>query len=170
MLNIYVANLGKYNEGKLVGAWMELPKTMYEIEQLLMDQVGINQEYEEWAIHDYETDIQGISINEYDNIYKLNELAAELEELQDCDREVIEAMLSEGYTFNDAMEKKDDCIVYCDCNDMEDVAREYAEQTGLLSYIPENLQNYFDFESFGRDMSFEGQYIFTDNGNCIQIL
>lgn len=52
---------------------------------------------------------------------------------------------------------------------MEDVAREYAEQTGLLESVPEHLQNYFDFKSYGRDMSFEGHFVFTDNGNCVQI-
>ena len=92
-----------------------------------------------------------------------------MEELDDSDREVIEAMLSEGYTLADAIDKKDDCIIWNDCSNMEDVAREYAEQTGLLNSIPEHLQNYFDFESYGRDMSFEGHFVFTDSGNCVQI-
>lgn len=78
-------------------------------------------------------------------------------------------MISEGIALEDAIEKKDDCI-YHDCNDMEDVAREYAEQTGLLDSIPKHLQSYFDFESYGRDMSYEGQYVFTNKGNCVQIL
>jgi len=78
-------------------------------------------------------------------------------------------MLSEGYTLEDAMEKKDDCMIYYDCNDMADVAEQYAEETGLLGSIPENLRSYFDFEAFGRDMSFEGHFVFTDSGNCVQI-
>ena len=77
---------------------------------------------------------------------------------------------TEVSTLEDAINKKDDCIVYSNCYDMEDVAREYAEQTGLLDSIPENLQSYFDFEAYGRDMSYEGQFVFTKNGNCVQIL
>lgn len=168
MLKIYLTNLGKYNEGHLIGEWVSLPCSDEELEAV-KERIGINKYYEEYFITDYETDISGITINEYSSIDDLNELAETLEELDDSDREVIEAMLSEGYTLADAIDKKDDCIIWNDCSDMEDVAREYAEQTGLLESVPEHLQNYFDFESYGRDMSFEGHFVFTDSGNCVQI-
>lgn len=94
-----------------------------------------------------------------------------MEDLDEADREAVQAMLSEGFEFDEAVEKASngDYMIYYDCDDMEDVARDYAEETGLLSSIPENLQNYFDFEAFGRDMSFEGQFVFIDN-DCVQIL
>lgn len=169
MLKIYLTNLGKYNEGELLGEWVDLPATQEELEKVFQ-RIGINEEYEEYFITDYETDISGIEIGEYSNLEELNELAETLEELDENDTEIVEAMLSEGYSLEDAIDKKDDCMVYSDCNDMEDVAREYIEETGLLNDIPENLQSYFDYEAFGRDMSYEGQYIFTKNGNCIQIM
>lgn len=169
MIKIYLTNLGKYNEGTLQGEWVDLPATEEEIEEV-KERIGINEEYEEWFITDYETDIDGLEIREYSDINELNELAETLEDMDDNDREVIEAMLSEGYSLDDAIDKKDDCIVYADCEDMEDVAREYVEETGLLNSIPENLQSYFDFEAYGRDMSYEGQFVFTKNGNCVQIL
>lgn len=130
----------------------------------------INEEYEEYFITDSETDLDGIEIGEYSNLDDLNEMAETLESLDDDEKEVVDAIMSEGYSLDEAIEKKDDCIVYCDCSDMEDVAREYAEQTGLLDSIPENLQSYFDFEAYGRDMSYEGTFVFTNNGNCVQIL
>jgi len=52
---------------------------------------------------------------------------------------------------------------------MTDVAEQYAEETGLLDSIPENLRYYFDFEAYGRDMRIEGTFVFTNNGNCVQI-
>ena len=39
--SIYVANLGKYNEGELVGGWITLPKPQAELEQFLRDTVGL---------------------------------------------------------------------------------------------------------------------------------
>lgn len=168
MIRIYLTNLGKYNEGELVGKWVDLPTTNGFDEHL--EEIGINEEYEEWFITDYETDIDGLEIHEYSNIEELDELAETLEGLQDYDREVIEVLISEGYSLEEALEKKDDCMVYSDCHDMEDVAREYIEECGLLHDVPEMLQNYFDFEAYGRDMSFEGQFVFTNNGNCVQIL
>ena len=109
-------------------------------------------------------------VGEYDNLDELNELAETLDDLDEYEREIVEAMISEGYSLEDAIDKKEDCMIYYNCEDMEDVAREYAEETGLLDSIPENLQSYFDFEAYGRDMSFEGHFVFTNKGNCVQIL
>ena len=168
MIRIYLTNLGKYNEGELVGKWVDLPTTNGFDKHL--EEIGINEEYEEWFITDYETDIDGLEIGEYSNIEELDELAETLENLQDYDKEVVEALISEGYTLEDALDKIDDCMVYYNCNDMEDVAREYIEQCGLLNDVSDILQNYFDFEAYGRDMGIEGTFVFTNNGNCVQIL
>lgn len=168
-MKIYLTNLGKYNEGYLIGEWVDLPISNEELQKVL-DRIGINEEYEEYFITDSETDLDGIEIGEYSNLDDLNEMAETLESLDDDEKEVVDAIMSEGYSLEEALEKKEDCIVYCDCSDMEDVAREYAEQTGLLNSIPENLQSYFDFEAYGRDMSYEGTFVFTNNGNCVQIL
>lgn len=175
MLKIYLTNLGKYNEGKLIGEWVELPCTDEELEEV-KERIGISDEpdengnyYEEWFITDYETDIHGLKVGEYDNLDELNELEETLDNLDEYEREIVEAMISEGYSLDDALDKKDDCMMYCNCEDMEDVAREYAEETGMLDSIPENLQSYFDFAAYGRDMSFEGHFVFTDKGNCVQI-
>ena len=176
MLRIYLTNLGKYNEGELIGEWLDLPCTDEELEEA-KERIGISDEpdengnyYEEWFITDYETDIHGLTVGEDDNLDELNEPAETLDELDEYEREIVEAMISEGYSLEDAIDKKEDCMIYYNCEDMEDVAREYAEETGLLDSIPENLQSYFDFEAYGRDMSFEGHFVFTNKGNCVQIL
>lgn len=180
MLNIYLTNLGKYNEGELLGEWVELPITDEELNkvfdriQICHDDVEYTDEcgnpYEEYFITDHETDIHGLEIGEYSNLEELNEIAETLEDLDEYEKEVVKVLLGESYDLDEAMEKKDDCVVYYDCNDMEDVAKQYAEETGLLDSIPENLRNYFDFEAYGRDMSYEGTFVFTDDGNCVQIL
>lgn len=168
MLKIYLTNLGKYNEGYLVGEWVELPATDEELEEV-KKRIGINQFYEEWFITDYETDIDGVEVNEYSSIQALNELAELLEGLDESDYDIITALLEHGYNINEAMEKKDDCYIWFDCDDMEDVARQYCETAGMLENIPNNIANYFDFAAFGRDMSFEGTFVFVASGNCIEI-
>jgi len=80
------------------------------------------------------------------------------------------ALLSKGYSLDDALERMGDCFVYSNCSTMEDVARQYCEDCGILDAIPENLQDYFDFKAFGRDMSFESTYIFMSSGNCVEIV
>ena len=169
MLKIYLTNLGKYNEGCLNGEWVILPIDDDELEKV-KKRIGINKYYEEWFITDYESDVDGVEIGEYDNIDELNEMAETLEDLDDADIEVISALMSEGYLFDEAIEKKDDVVIFVDCKDMADVARQYIEETRILDEIPEYLKDYFDYDAFGRDMSFEGHFVFTNNGNCIEIL
>lgn len=92
-MDVYVANLGKYNEGELVGTWITLPKTDEELDRILTDEVGLELDaekaflagqrgedvYEEYAIHDFEYDglIRGLGlhIGEYTSLRALNDIA-----------------------------------------------------------------------------------------------
>ena len=167
-IKAYVTNLGLYNEGILCGKWVTFPITEDE-EAELMEQIHIDETHEEYFITDYESDID-IKISEYTNIEELNEIAEQLDSLSDYEEEIVSALLGNGYSLDDAIDKKDDVMFFSGCSTMAEVAEQYADETGLLDSIPENLRYYFDFEAFGRDMSYEGEFIFTDNGNCIEVL
>ena len=65
---VYIANLGKYNEGYLVGAWFTFPID----EEDVKEKIGLNEQYEEYAVHD--TDNFPIAIGEYVSIEELNEI------------------------------------------------------------------------------------------------
>ena len=55
ILSAYVTNLGKYNEGELVGKWLDFPTTQKEINTVLKE-IGIDGiRYEEIFITDYES-------------------------------------------------------------------------------------------------------------------
>ena len=157
---VYIANLGKYNEGELVGAWFTLPIDEDEI----AEKVGLNDIYEEYAIHDYEAPFP---VDEYTSVERLNEMYDMYEELSaDFSDEAIETLLNEHFdSIDEFYENKDDIIFYSECNTMTDVAWEYIYQIGGIRQLsPETLMNYFDYESFGRDMEIEGTFLFTDNG------
>ena len=64
---VYIANLGKYNEGYLVGAWFTFPID----EEDVKEKIGLNEQYEEYAIHD--TDNFPIAIGEYVSIEELKQ-------------------------------------------------------------------------------------------------
>jgi len=80
-INVCLQNLGKYNEGELVFEWLSLPATNEEIAETL-NAIGINAQYEEFMIADYEAPF---SIGEYDNVYKINEIAEKLEGVEIID-------------------------------------------------------------------------------------
>lgn len=169
MIKVFLTNLGKYNEGYLIGEWLELPATQQEI-NACMERIGINEEYEEYFITDYETDIEGVEVGEYSNLDELNELAEQLDELEEDAQKAIQAMLLDGYTFNDALEKASngDYAIYFDCDNMTDVAYEVVEEYGYLNNVPEQVKMYFDYESFGRDLNIEGKFYNID-GDMIEI-
>lgn len=168
-MNIYLTNLGKYNEGELIGEWVELPISNEELQEVFK-RIGINEEYEEYFITDYECDFY--EVGEYENIDTLNEIAERLDELNETESKIVKAMMSEcGYTLDEAIEKVNngDYMIYSDCNDMTDVAYQVVENCGYLNNVPETVSRYFDYESFGRDLGIEGTYIFTDDNEAIEI-
>ena len=171
-IKIYVANLGKYNEGELVGEWLSLPATEEEIEQMYVrikvahydedgefvpyyEEDGII--YEETAIHDYESDFDNLSIGEWDSIEELNELA---EDIEPEDIELLDAIIEvTGCTLKEAIDQKWNVTYYSGMS-LEDVAYELVEDCYNLDDF---AKRYFDYEAFARDLSFDG-YTETKNG------
>lgn len=171
-IRLYIANLGKYNEGYLVGDWIDLPATEEEFEELYVRiKVGhYNEEgeyeagyyedgcfYEEVAIHDYETEVSGLKISEYDNINRLNELA---EELENEDLETIEAIIeATGCNLEEAIGRRD--VEFYKGYTKESFAREMIE-SGYN--IPDELMGYIDLERYAEDYFAYSEYYEVDGG------
>ncbi|HCB27074.1 antirestriction protein ArdA [Enterococcus durans] len=158
-LQVYIANLGKYNEGELVGAWFTPPIDYDDMKE----RIGLNGEYEEYAIHDYELPFD---VHEFTPISEINRLCEEIQEL-DGSPILDELKEIQGMWFSsisELLDAKDDIHCYTDCDSMEDVARYYVEETGQLGEVPANLQNYIDYQALGRDMEIEGNYLVTSHG------
>ena len=86
----YITNLGKYNEGALVGEYLKFPTTTEEV-QALLKRIGIDGvRYEEIFITDYDGDMPELYANfgEYESIDELNYLASLLSEMDENDLEV----------------------------------------------------------------------------------
>lgn len=170
MMNIYLTNLGKYNEGELTGEWVKLPVSDEELQEVFK-RIGINKEYEEYFITDYECDFY--EIGEYESISTLNEMAEKIDNLNEEQEQVVKVLMSEcGYDLDDAIEKAEsgDYRIYSNCDNMTDVAYAVVEECDYLRNVPETVARYFDYEAFGRDLGIEGSFHFLDNGDCIEII
>ena len=152
---VYIANLGKYNEGYLVGAWFTFPID----EEDVKEKIGLNEQYEEYAIHD--TDNFPIGIGEYVSIEELNEMYEMIAELPDYIVECLDEFISHYGTLEEVVEHKDDIYYYPDCETMTDVAYYYIDELQALGDIPPSLQNYIDYEAYGRDLDMGGCFIET---------
>lgn len=180
IIHVYIANLGRYNEGHLVGMWLDLPATSEEIEALFVE-IGLGYYrdglyhhgleidevvYEEYAIHDFETEISGQEIDEYDDLCGLNDLALALSELDDHELDVLQAACEYfGYHPIDIIDRMDEFILYPGIHNESDLGYYWVEENGAYGISQMGpLARYIDFEAFGRDIALEAAGGFTSRG------
>ena len=172
----FITNLGKYNEGELVGEWVKFPTTAEEMKEVFK-RIGIGQKddfgnpYEEWFITDYDCYVDGLydKLGEYENLDELNYLASKLDEMSDSEYAQFQAGMEMGDHCGSLQEiinltENLDCYeVYPDIHDYDDLGRYYIEELDVMQ-VPEHLQNYIDYEAYGRDVALEENGTFTDQG------
>ena len=190
MIKLYLANLGKYNEGILKGEWVELPLSETELEEAMVnigvahydnegnfvpyvietDENGYEYVYEEYAIHDYETDLN-ISISEYSSLNDLNTVA---EIVEDFELDQVNSLLDDGAIgMKDLIEgdieeiMQNHTFIELEPNMNEEQEVGYAcvdEIYGGPEYLSkEILERYFDYEAFGRDVLLSGEGFVSGN-------
>lgn len=172
----FITNLGKYNEGELIGEWVKFPTTAEEI-KAAMDSIGIGQKddfgyaYEEWFITDYDCYVDGLydKLGEYVNLDELNYLASKLDEMSHSEYEQFQAAMSvgdHGGSLQDMINLTEnlDCYeVNPNITDYDDLGRYYIDELEAMQ-IPDYLENYIDYEAYGRDVALDEDGQFTDYG------
>lgn len=161
MLKIFISNLKEYNNGKIIGEWVSLP--CEDIEEVL-EKIS-NSGKDELFISDYETDINGLKVAEYEDSLQLNEIAEEIEEMREDELIALQAYLEQYNDIEQALEevRQGNYTIYYDCDDMSDVAYQVVNESGLLDGVPETIKGYFDYEAYGRDMEINRTFIQIDN-------
>lgn len=170
-ISIYLTNLGRYVEGCLMGEWVKLPVPEDKLETIL-DHIGINDQYEEFFISDYESAFPNLTISEYASIQDLNELAEKIEELADFDYDKLGAVLESESSMTVAeilaiIDDLDSFDFIPDVTDDTSLGEYYAEVGCIFHGVPEHIQRYFDFESYGRDIRLESNLCYTSYGTII---
>ena len=163
LISVFLNTWANYNEnGADGGFWINLPSDLEEVLENLAKSTGEEIDKMEVFINDYETDVDGLEIGEHTDLETLNETAEELESLDECDLEKLQAILeADGGSLEDALENMDDYIFY-NGQSLEDVASEMIEE-GVFGDIPESIINYIDISAIARDLDFDG-YTETENG------
>lgn len=172
----FITNLGKYNEGELVGEWVKFPTTAEEMKEVFK-RIGIGQRddfgqpYEEWFITDYDCYVDGLysKLGEYENLDELNYLASKLDEMSNSEYAQFQAGMEMGDHCGSLQEiinltENLDCYeIYPHIEDYDDLGRYYIEELEVMQ-VPEHLQNYIDYEAYGRDVAMDENGSFTDQG------
>ena len=172
----FITNLGKYNEGELVGEWVKFPTTAEELKEVFK-RIGIGQKddfgnpYEEWFITDYDCYVDGLydKLGEYESLDELNYLASKLDEMSESEYAQFQAGMEMGDHCGSLQEiinltENLDCYeIYPDIEDYDDLGRYYIEELDAMQ-VPEHLKNYIDYEAYGRDVAMDENGSFTDQG------
>ena len=170
----FITNLGKYNEGELVGEWIDFPISDEDL-QAVLQRIGIGstdefgQPYEEVFFTDWELP-EGMSwevFGEYPNINEVNEVA---EVIENCgyDEEVIGAIFEQYSTLQEALDVLDrgDFMVMHGVTNAESLGEYYVNEVdgGISNLDRETLESYFDYESYGRNLETGGNVVYYSGG------
>lgn len=159
---IYVADLAAYNNGMLVGEWLDLSdyddgsEVMDAIQDLLSQwSEESGEEREEYAIHDYENFDSGLyseymGEDDFDKVIKSYKLSEE----KGVPMSVISHIIRE-YDPDDVEEWYDEHFEG-EFDSDTDLAYGYIDMIGGMERLGQDtLERYFDYEAFGRDLAYD---------------
>ena len=164
ILKIYITDLEAYNNNHLVGEWYELPMNKDLLAESIENVLNAGKKacksthyHEEVFITDYEAEI---SIEEYDDIYKLNEIAEIIENYSKDDLQKFKFLSHEGYDEKEIIKTGIDnyevkIYDFSDNTSFTDTFELLAIQfvdDGLYGEIPKSLEFYIDYEKIARNL------------------
>lgn len=152
MLKGFITNLRAYNEGRLQGKWIDFPIMEDELEDVL-EEIGINGDYEEYFITDWETDWEiepQKEFGEYPNIDYINEIAEELECIENYNElDWLYAYIecTEASLYDAVMQYQDNSIYYGE--DGYQIVEDYiSDSYGLRDGALNSIMLHLDCEEF----------------------
>lgn len=163
-----LTNLGKYNEGGLDYVWVSFPCDKDDFQDSLK-KIGIGEDrgdgsvYEEWFFSDWDTDYSGLDLDglgEYMSLDEVNECAEALEGIvDDGTEEEFRAAMEYSGDFHDALNLVETGSVTKISDESmsnrmdEAIGAYYMDSMG--SNAMSNIEEYFDYEAYGRDVRIE---------------
>lgn len=157
ILRIYVENT---DTGE--GGWLTLPLDEEEIRLFLRSEVKCEGGGQR-MVSDWESDYWD-SIDEFADIYVLNEEAMRIDDMNSYQRKTMKAGVE---VFGDEVHQMDidDLVLYEDVHTEYDLGYYWAIDSGCYNLDDrEPLVRYFDYEAFGRDIGLESNGGFTSYG------
>lgn len=171
-----LTNLGKYNEGGLDYVWVSFPCDEDDFQDSL-EKIGIGKDrgdgsvYEEYFFSDWDTDYDWVDLSnlgEYEDFDDVNEYAESLENIVDeGTEEEFKAAMEYSGDFNDALNLVETGSVTKISDESmsnrmdEAIGAYYMDSMGFSGLS--NVENYFDYEAYGRDIRIE--YYPMDDGD-----
>lgn len=183
VFSVFAQNLAYYNEGELVGGWLDLPQPPEKIDKYLKEVVKIDREHEEYEIGDVDnTSPFSYESMQWANLKDLNNLAIIYSSLDEIQKEAVEAYLEyEGgdYGINELINiclQVDEISYYRyyfegieynqDCSPEVKMGYTMAEENGIYELLEkQGILDYFDFEKYGESFGYNEHLL--ENGYLV---
>lgn len=158
---IFLADLHEYNNGRLVGDWIDITDFNRDDDNFLQicERCGIKDGHE-FFISDYES---SFDISEYidpETLYRLSDV------ISSCDDDYIQAVCDYTCDLEEQIqhcEDEDLDFIPSDDPSYEDLGYSIMVEMGDLD--PSDWKSeYFDYEAFGHDLVLGGDYTIVSNG------
>ncbi len=160
-IKIWLGDLGAYNNGELRGEWLELPMDEEELRAKYNKYTdnGTQDHYiADWEVPD---GVPHSAVGEYEDVFKLNDLAELLEGRSDREMKCIGYLVDDGETLSDAIDKYKEVDFY-EGMTLKKVAEQLVDD-GHFGEIPDSISSYIDCEAIGRDLGHDG-YVENEHG------
>jgi len=156
-MQAYIADLHEYNNGNLIGFWLDLEDKDAEDIRMEIQEFLDKRGHEEYAVHDWE------------------EMPSYFGEYPDWEEvvEYVSGVQVHGAAFTVYWDHFYNCSLddfqdrYSGSYDSsEDWAEQYLENTGE---VPEYLQYYIDYERYARDAGLSGEMAFFETNGLVHV-
>lgn len=175
---VWVGSLAAYNAGRLVGAWIDLDgkdaddvaeEAREAMRPMIAGWMGEAEAFDELWVMDHEGIgelvngecgiAEAVAAAEVMAIVHENALADEFSAY----------VANIGRQYIDIATVEDDfrSAYLGTFSSVEEYAEQYADETGMLDPIPENLRGYFDFRAFGRDLVLGGDIWYDEASGAV---
>ena len=149
--SVYVGTYGKYNSGNIQGEWVDLDK-FSSYEEFVRHCLSLHSDEKdpELMFQDYEN----FPAQYYGESSLKEELWDYIEKIKENDKDLVDAVLEDGHSLDDV----DNVTVISDCISESEAAEKWIDETGgLKDWKRDDLERYFDYEAYARDLKVNGK-------------
>lgn len=155
-IQVFIVNVDRYKEEQIRGAWFEPPIDF----EKMKERIGLDDEYKEYAIFEYDLPFD---IEETTPVSEINRICKAIGDIEGSPLydALSEVQLQWFGSIEKLIEHMDEIIFYPNSESMIDVAKIFIEES---VDIPPRLQEYMDYEAYGRYPDATGNFMMTSRG------
>jgi antirestriction protein len=152
---IYVGCLSAYNEGTLFGRWIEFTDEEFVREEIaeMLAESPAEGACEEWGIFDAE--FGGLSIDQHEDLSNLEKVAELFKEYPSRLVSAVVSYYGGPHYWEFAVEAFEERYI----GEFENMRHFGEEMIDQFVEVPENLENYINYEAYARDMRLGGDIV-----------